>query len=74
MAFDKADPDRNKKKKCEELMTPEEKTSRFYEPVNCELEMKPLTFPHILPHMIVLGIGLFFGTLIFLIEICFKKG
>ena len=47
-----------------------------YKPVEWEQpeELEPLTFPHILPHMIVLGIGLFFGTLIFLIEICFKKG
>ena len=63
-----------KTKKCEELITPEEKEKKVYEPINCELEMKQLTFDHIVLQLILLGIFMLIGTMVFLAEICFKKG
>ena len=59
-------------KKCEERMKPGD--TEKYRPVKCNQELKPLTFPHILPHIIFLCVGLLLGTMAFLMEICIKKG
>ena len=36
-------------------------------------ELEPLTFPHILPQIIFLCVGLILGTVVFMVEICCKK-
>ena len=63
-----------KTKKCEELITPDEEANKVYEPMKCELEMRQLTLPHILLQLIFLCVGMLIGTMIFFMEIYFKKG
>ena len=68
-AFDMA---RYKPKKCEELIKPDEIGN--YWPMKCEEELRPLTLDHILLQLVLLGIFMLLGTVVFLMEIYFKKG